>query len=101
MRPREADIDRALQDLIPLARDVFGNQLTCPVVDPAWLRWNEGTISRWALSVYNGRAFDELPVLADAFEEAGCIDARILGHLRGPGPHVRGCWVLDLALGRA
>jgi len=41
-----------------------------------------------------------LPVLADALEEAGCTDADLLGHLRGPGPHVRGCWVLDLLLGK-
>jgi hypothetical protein len=41
-----------------------------------------------------------LAVLADALEEAGCTDADILGHLRGPGPHVRGCWVLDLLLGK-
>jgi hypothetical protein len=39
-------------------------------------------------------------VLADALEEAGCGDEEILGHLRGPGPHVRACWVLDLLLGR-
>jgi hypothetical protein len=41
-----------------------------------------------------------LLILADALEEAGCSDAAILGHLRGPGPHVRGCWVLDLILGK-
>ena len=41
-----------------------------------------------------------LAVLADALEEAGCTEADILGHLRGPGPHVRGCWVVDLILGK-
>ena len=41
-----------------------------------------------------------LAVLADAVEEAGCADADPLGHLRGPGPHVRGCWAVDLLLGR-
>src|SRR5262245_14482213 len=41
-----------------------------------------------------------LSVLADGLEEAGCADATILGHLRGPGPHVRGCWALDLLLGQ-
>ena len=46
------------------------------------------------------RAFERLPILADALEEAGCTDAAILGHLRGPGPHVRGCWVIDLLLGK-
>jgi hypothetical protein len=42
-----------------------------------------------------------LAVLADMLEEAGCTDADLLGHLRGPGPHVRGCWPLDLLLQRA
>jgi hypothetical protein len=41
-----------------------------------------------------------MPILADALEEAGCTDAAILGHCRGPGPHVRGCWVVDLLLGK-
>jgi hypothetical protein len=41
-----------------------------------------------------------LAVLADALEEAGCADAELLGHLRGPGLHVRGCWAVDSLLGR-
>ncbi len=45
--------------------------------------------------------FDELPVLADALEEAGCTGAEILEHLRSPGRHARGCWALDLLLGKA
>ena len=52
-----------------------------------------------ARAVYDAGDFSRLPILADALEEAGCADADILGHLRGPGPHVRGCWVLDLLLG--
>jgi hypothetical protein len=54
-----------------------------------------------AQSIYEGRAFDLLPVLADALEGAGCTDADLLGHLCGPGPHVRGCWALDLLLGKS
>jgi hypothetical protein len=46
-------------------------------------------------------AFDRLPVLADALEEAGCTNADILDHLRGPGPHARGCWAVDLLLGKS
>jgi hypothetical protein len=53
-----------------------------------------------AESIYEGRAFDRLPILADALEEAGCTDAYLLAHLRGPGPHVRGCWAVDLVLGK-
>ncbi len=41
-----------------------------------------------------------LAVLSDALEEAGCTDADILTHLRSPGHHVRGCWALDLVLGK-
>jgi hypothetical protein len=52
-----------------------------------------------ARQVYEGRDFGALPVLADALEEAGCDESELLDHLRGPGPHVRGCWALDLALG--
>jgi hypothetical protein len=45
-------------------------------------------------------AFDRLPLLADALEDAGCSDAEILSHLHSPGPHVCGCWALDLVLGK-
>lgn len=54
-----------------------------------------------AKGVYEDRAYYRLPSLADALEEAGCTDADILGHLRGVGPHVRGCWVVDLCLGKS
>jgi len=54
-----------------------------------------------ATSIYEQRAFHRLPLLADALEDAGCTDAELLGHLRGPGPHVRGCWALDLVLGKS
>jgi hypothetical protein len=53
-----------------------------------------------AQAIYDERAFEHLPVLADALEEAGCTDAAILGHCRQPGPHARGCWVVDLLVGR-
>jgi hypothetical protein len=54
-----------------------------------------------AQAVYDKRAFERLPDLADALEEAGCTDAEVLGHLRGPGPHVLGCWLVDLLLGKS
>jgi hypothetical protein len=53
-----------------------------------------------AQGVYDERAFDRLPVLADALEDAGCLAGEILGHCRQPGQHVRGCWVVDILLGR-
>jgi hypothetical protein len=60
--------------------------------------WKRGVVLPLAQSLYTDRAFDRLPILADALEEAGCTDADILGHLRSPGPHVLGCWALDLLL---
>ena len=57
-------------------------------------------VFKLAHAIYNDRAFDRLPVLADALEAAGCDNQEILNHCRGPGPHVRGCWALDLVLGK-
>jgi hypothetical protein len=87
-----------------LIRDIFGNPFRpAPVLDPAWLAWNGGTVRQLAAAAYEQRSLPDgtlddtcLAALADALEEAGCTDAGILGHLRGPGPHVRGCWALDL-----
>jgi hypothetical protein len=84
-----------------LLRCIFGSLPFRPIsVNPAWLAWNEGTVPKLAQSIYNERAFDRLPILAYALEEGGCDNADILGHCRGPGPHVRGCWVVDLILGK-
>jgi hypothetical protein len=60
--------------------------------EASWLAWDGGTVAKLAQGIYDGRAFDRLPIHADALEEAGCADADLLGHLRGPGPHVRGGW---------
>ncbi len=84
-----------------LLRELVGNPFRPPVaVDPAWLAWNGGTVGKLAAEVYEARDLARLPVLADALEDAGCADTEVLGHLRGPGPHVRGCWALDLVLGK-
>jgi hypothetical protein len=53
-----------------------------------------------ARTIYESRAFDRMPDLAEALERAGCTNADILAHCRQPGPHVRGCWVVDLILRR-
>jgi hypothetical protein len=60
----------------------------------------DATVLDLALTIYEERAFNDAPALADALEDAGCADDALLGHLRGPGPHVRGCWVIDLLLGK-
>ena len=62
--------------------------------------WRTATVTSLALAIYEERAFDRLPILADALEDAGCTNADILGHCRGGGEHVRGCWVVDLVLGK-
>jgi hypothetical protein len=84
-----------------LVRDVFRNPFRPVTVSPRWRAWNDGTVGKLARGVYDERAFDRLPVLADALEEAGCADAALLAHCREPGAHVRGCWVVDLLLGKS
>jgi hypothetical protein len=79
---------------------VFGNPFSSATINPSFRAWNGGTIVRLSEAIYNDRAFDRLPMLADALEDAGCDDAALLGHCRQPGPHVRGCWVVDLLSGR-
>lgn len=54
-----------------------------------------------AQRIYDERCFEDVAIVADALEEAGCANIDMLAHLRGPGPHVRGCWVLDLLLNKA
>jgi hypothetical protein len=80
-----------------LLRDIFGNPFRPVAVEPAWLTPRVVDLIR---IIYDDRAFDRLPLLADALEEAGCHNVDILAHCRGPGEHVRGCWVVDLLLGK-
>lgn len=85
--------------LLPdLLREVFGNPFHWCVVDPIWLTSNDGIARKLAQTIYDRRDFHLSPILADALEDAGCMDADLLEHLRSPGPHVRGCWALDLIL---
>ena len=81
-------------------REIFGNPFRWTLIDPGWLAWNDGTVPKLAHAIYDERAFDRMPILADALEDAGCNDADILRHCREPGEHVRGCWVIDLLLGK-
>jgi hypothetical protein len=91
-----------------LLRDIVANPFrVLPPIDPVWLCWNDRTIPRLAWASYEERSLPDgtlntvrLAVLADALEDAGCTDPAILGHLRGPGPHVRGCYAVDLLLGK-
>lgn len=80
-----------------LLRDIFGNPFRPPTADPAWLT---ATVVTLAQAIYEERAFDRLPILADALEDAGCANQDVLDHCRQPGEHVRGCWALDLIMGK-
>jgi hypothetical protein len=81
---------------------VRGSAVVYDTTPPAaWLAWNGGAVGKMAQAIYDDRAFHDLPILADALEEAGCTDAALLGHLRSAGPHVRGCWGVDAVLGKA
>jgi hypothetical protein len=98
-RPGGEEAERRAQ--AELLRDVAGDPLRPSRFDSIWLEWQGGLVLDAARGIYEGRRFEELPILADALEEAGCTDAGLLAHLRGPGPHVRGCWALDLVLGKS
>ena len=89
--------DDELREQCHLVRCMFGNPFRPPTLTRAWL---SSTVVSLAQTVQDERAFDRLPILANALEDAGCCDANILGHCRGPGPHVRGCWVVDLLLAK-
>jgi hypothetical protein len=80
-----------------LLREIFGNPFRPVALDPTWLT---STVTALAKQMYESGDFSSMPVLADALQDAGCDNADVLDHCRGPGPHVRGCWVVDLVLGK-
>jgi hypothetical protein len=79
-------------------RDVLGSPFQLISFDPDW---QTPTVLALAQGIFADRSFDRLPILADAFQDAGCESVPILNHCRGPGPHIRGCWVVDLVLSNA
>jgi hypothetical protein len=82
-------------------RDVVGPlPFHTAAIEPRWLTWNHGTVPAVARHIYEERAFHDMPILADALEDAGCTDADLLTHCRTGGEHVRGCWAVDLVLGK-
>jgi hypothetical protein len=82
-----------------LLHDIF-NPFRPVRLSRAWLAWEGGTAPKIAQGIYADHAYERLPILADALEEAGCTNTDILSHCRSAGPHVRGCWVIDLLLGK-
>jgi hypothetical protein len=92
------DRTREKTEQAALSRDIIGNPFRPITCDPAW---RTSTVLALAQGIYDERAFDRMPILADALQDADCDNAGILDHCRGPGPHVRGCWVVDLLLGKS
>jgi hypothetical protein len=86
-----------LQNAIERLRDVVGNPF-CPVAFAP--EWRTDTALSLAKQMYKSRDFSAMPILADALQDAGCDSDDILSHCRGEGAHVRGCWVVDLVLGK-
>lgn len=82
---------------LALIHEVVGDPFRPVTFDPTW---RTGDVLALARGIYDAKAFDRLPILADALQDAGCDSAELLDHCRGPGPHVRGCWALDLVLGQ-
>jgi hypothetical protein len=95
--------------LCGLTRDVFPNPFRpSPAIEPSVLKWRDATVVRLAAGAYESRLLPSghldtarLGILADALEDAGAFGTELLAHLRSPGPHLRGCWCLDLLLGKS
>jgi hypothetical protein len=98
-RPNAEVAERAAQ--ADLLRCIFPDPFRPVVLDSSLLAWRDGRIAILAQSIYEERAFMRLPILADALEEAGCANAQALEHCRQSTEHVRGCWVVDLLLGKS
>jgi hypothetical protein len=105
----EAAGRREQQAQAALLRDIFGPLpfRPPPPLPPAVLAWNDDTVRRLAQAIYDERQLPagtldtaRLGVLANALLDAGCEDDEVVRHLREPGPHVRGCWVVDVILGK-
>ncbi len=85
------------RSLCAIVRDIFGNPFRPIAFSP---EWRTDTAIALARTMYESREFGAMPILADALQDAGCDNDDILSHCRGDGPHVRGCWVVDLVLGK-
>jgi hypothetical protein len=85
------------REQVRIIRDVLQNPFRCITFSP---QWRTDTAIALARQMYESREFGAMPILADALQDAGCDNEDILSHCRGEGPHVRGCWVVDLLLGK-
>jgi hypothetical protein len=94
---RKAEDAELKRKHIALIHHIFGNPFRSVMLNPAW---DTQIVKQLATTIYGERAFERLPFLADALEDAGCDNQDILSHLRQPDVHTRGCWCLDLLLGK-
>lgn len=97
MNVPDLDIVKEHLAVCHIARDIFGNSFRPVVIKPSWLT---STVVTLATGIYQEKAFDRIPILAGTLQDAGCDNDEILTHCRGPGPHVRGCFLIDLLLGK-
>ena len=93
-----ADWSAELQEQVQLMKCIVGDPFHTKSIDPRWL--TSATLSS-AQTIYEERVFDRLPDLANIMEDAGCDDVEILTHCRAQEPHAKGCWVIDLTLGKS
>lgn len=85
------------EDAVRMLCCIIGNPFRPIALDSSWL---SSTVQQLAATIYDDRAFDRMPILGDALEDAGCTDAAILEHCRSKSEHVRGCWAVDILTGR-
>jgi hypothetical protein len=84
-----------------MRRCIFGNRFRPPSLDKSWLTWNGNAVVKPAQSIYDNRDFTRMPELADALAQGGCTNSDILDHCRQKGEHTRGCWLIDMILGKS
>lgn len=98
--PHEASSRDVSPAVAGLLRELYGNPFRPVAIAPNWLAWSDATPRRLAEVIAAERRYADLPILADALEEAGCDEPTLLEHCRRPGRHVPGCWALDRLLGK-
>jgi hypothetical protein len=96
----EEDPALVMSALAALVRELAGNPFRPVAFEVALQRWNGGAAVALAADMYESRDFRQAPLLADMLEDAGTTEAQLLDHLRGHGPHTRGCFAVDLVLGK-
>lgn len=89
------DRDQEMKEHCGIFRDILGNPFRPVALDPRWLT---STVLDLANLIYSERQFERMPLLGDALMDAGCDNDEVIKHCHGPGPHVLGCWVVDLLL---